>query len=161
MPRLLLIFLSIYLISKNLYNRPMSFLWFKAIHLIGLFAWFAGLFYLPRLFVYQAQNPALQSTFCIMQKKLYFYIMIPAMIISLVSGFLMVMQVPVYATALWLKLKLIGVLLIIIFHIICGYYVRSSLLERPLPSARFFKIFNEIPTVVLIFIVILVVFKYS
>lgn len=129
---------------------------FKSLHIIAVVSWFAGLLYLPRLFVYHAEcedEPGRQR-FTLMQQRLYRRIMGPAMAASIIFGFLLM---PGFGGGwLWTKLALVAGL--VAFHISCGLYIRRLAAGRA-PSARFFRIYNEIPTVILIAIVLLVVYK--
>ena len=130
-----------------------------ALHLIAIVSWFAGLFYLPRLFVYHAltTEDAVKDQFQIMEHKLYWYIMMPAMVVTLFSGMGLMIYVVLHGTAhlgwLWLKLFLVAIL--VLFHFYCGLCIdRFKSGENP-HSARFYRFFNEIPTLLLIMIVIL------
>jgi protoporphyrinogen IX oxidase len=142
-------------------SGPMSYL--LAFHIIAVVCWFAGLFYLPRLFVYHADTPNIevQAQFQIMEYKLYHYIMLPAMLLTLLTGMglliLYVFAMPVNLGWLWLKLFL--VLLLVLYHFYCGYCVRAFKEGRNMHSARFYRIFNEVPAVLLIVIVMLAVVK--
>ncbi len=137
--------------------------WIISIHIIAIISWFAGLFYLPRLFVYHANTTEklIMDQFKIMEKRLYYFIMTPAMIVTLTSGF---MLMGAYLSAnpqhyIWLNIKLFLVFLLLFYHIICGYFLAVFQHNQNTMSHKFFRIFNEIPTVLLIFIVILAVVK--
>ena len=137
-----------------------SFITAKVIHLLALISWFAGLFYLPRLFVYHASNKdaATDETFKVMEHKLFHYIMTPAMILTLLAGVWMV-DLWQWTIPLWLWAKLGLVLLLLVFHYSCWRYLlifRRNENQRP---HTFYRLFNEIPTLLLIGIVILVVAK--
>ncbi|MDH3651456.1 MAG: protoporphyrinogen oxidase HemJ [Saprospiraceae bacterium] len=143
----------------------MDILAFKAIHFVGLVAWFAGLFYLPRLFVYHAEalensaDEALARQYEHMEKRLYRIIMIPAMLITLIAGTGMLILEPGYLQYGWMHVKLTLVLLLIGYHHICRSYMRKlARHENPMSSMRF-RLFNEIPTILLVAIVPLAVFK--
>lgn len=134
----------------------------KAFHIISMVAWFAGLFYLPRLFVYHvdASDITSQLRFCVMERRLYYAIMCPAAILTLVFGFwLMTYNMQYYLGAAWMHGKLGLVLLLGVFHVFCGYCVRQFARGRNTYTSRFYRILNEIPTVGLIVIVLLVVVK--
>ncbi|MCX7123809.1 MAG: protoporphyrinogen oxidase HemJ [Gammaproteobacteria bacterium] len=132
-----------------------------ALHLIAVICWFAGLFYLPRLFVYHAKTTeeTVKAQFQIMEHKLYWYIMMPAMMITLLSGMaLMTWMVLQGETHLgWLFVKLILVLFLIFFHFYCGFCIDHFKMGQNQHSERFYRFFNEIPTLLLIAIVLLAV----
>lgn len=138
------------------------FLWFKAWHIISLICWFAGIFYLPRLFVYHAMSddkPS-QERFAIMERKLYRGIMTPAMIATWAFG--LCMLVPhweIYKNQVWLHIKLTLVILLTVYHLSCGQF-RLKLATNPhYKSHVFWRWFNEIPVFILIAVVILVIVK--
>ena len=135
--------------------------WLLALHIIAVICWFAGLFYLPRLFVYHADtdNPEVINKFKVMEHKLFYYIMNPSLIVTLITG---IWLVPLYlnephALVGWLIVKVILVLILIGFHISCGYYLIQFKQGRNTRGHRFYRWFNEIPTILLILIVILAV----
>ncbi len=137
-------------------------------HILGFISWFAGLFYLPRLFVYHSMSPeiSIKNQFLIMEKKLYFYIMNPAMLVTLISGYSLMELKYGYLSPggqphypLWLHIKLVLVIFLILFHVSCGYFFKKFKNQKPTPGHRFFRIFNEIPTILLILIALCVVFQ--
>jgi len=137
-------------------------LWFKALHIISVVCWFAALFYLPRLFVYHAMSEGEISNerFKIMERKLYRGIMIPSAVLTVVFGGILIGYNPAYyMTAGWMhaKLLLIGVLLV--FHVMCWQHLKNFRDDRNTRNHVYFRWFNEVPTVVLIAVVILVVVK--
>ncbi|MDU7693279.1 MAG: protoporphyrinogen oxidase HemJ [Helicobacter sp.] len=137
----------------------------KIIHIFSTFAWMAALFYLPRLLAYHAlhaNKPDFVSVVRIQEKRLYFAIAIPAMIVVLLSGIglLVLNGREIWQSGSWLHLKLTFVVLLIIFHHVCGYYVKKFAKVDPTRSAKFFKIINEIPTIILIVILIAVVLRF-
>lgn len=137
-------------------------LWVKAFHLIAVVCWFAVLFYLPRLFVYHcdATDATSRDRFCIMERKLYRGIGIPSMVATIVFGaWLLSMNWDYYRTAGWLHAKLALVAGLIGYHHVCGAYVRKFAAGTVTRSGRFFRIFNEIPALALLAIVILAVVK--
>lgn len=137
-------------------------LWVKAFHIIAMVAWFAGLFYLPRLFVYHADttDSISDERFKTMEWRLYYAITMPAGIITTVLGFwLLSFAWSAYMHAGWLHAKLSLVALLWIFHIYCGAIVSRFQRNQNCHSQKFYRIFNEIPTLLLISIVILVVVK--
>ena len=139
------------------------YLLFKALHLIAVVSWMAGLLYLPRIFVYHSEtreNERQKETFKLMEKRLFFYIMNPAMILSWIFGLLLVHSIGLESfTSLWLQIKLILVVLLTIYHFFLLSCLRSFDIDKNSHSSKFYRIINEVPTVFLIFIVFIVVFK--
>ena len=130
-------------------------------HLIFVVCWFAGLFYLPRILVYYAgsDDSATKKQLAVMARKLYRFVT-PLMILALVFGtWMIVINFEYYLQSSWLWLKLLGVLLLIIYHFQCGRYVAAVNREDDSHSHVFFRFFNEIPVVFLFGIVLLAVFK--
>ena len=140
-----------------------SYLLFKSLHLIAVISWMVGLLYLPRIFVYHVENlkdKNTSSTFKIMEKKLYFYIMIPAMILTWVFGLILIssLGLEVLSTT-WIKLKLLLVILLTLYHFYLSKLLSDFNLDQNTKSSKFFRIINEVPTILLILIVFIVVFK--
>ena len=140
-----------------------SYLLFKSLHLIAVISWMAGLLYLPRIFVYHVENLNDQnssSIFKTMERKLFFYIMMPAMILSWIFGFILILTIgtDVFFT-LWVKLKLLFVILLTIYHFYLSKLLKDFNLNRNTKSSKFFRILNEVPTILLILIVFVVIFK--
>ena len=136
--------------------------WIVALHVIAMIAWMAGLFYLPRLFVYHAgTTPGSETseTFKVMEHKLLRIIMNPAMIATWVFGLLAVWAQPAWLSEGWMHVKLTAVVLMSVFHMILAAWRRALAEDRNARSGRFYRIVNEIPTVLLIVIVIMVVVK--
>ncbi|HXN06204.1 MAG TPA: CopD family protein [Nitrospiria bacterium] len=136
--------------------------WIKVLHLTALISWFAGLFYLPRLFVYYAETSesVVRQTLLVMQKKLYKIIMVPAALVTLFSGgTLLVMQWNVHGGRAWVYIKILLVVFLYGYQYFLRKIVRGFELGRSPRSGRYYRILNEIPTVVLILILILVVIK--
>ena len=136
-------------------------LWLKALHIIAVISWMAGLLYLPRLFVYhcQAEAGSMQSeTFKVMEHRLLRYIMNPAMIVVWVTGPLLAWQLGMHKDP-WLLAKLVLVVLLTGYHHALGYWRKDFLADRNTRDARFYRIANEVPTALMIGIVILVVVK--
>ena len=135
----------------------------KALHIIAVICWFAGLFYLPRLFVYHTQVPAGETgrleMLQTMEFKLYRYIMTPAMVLTWALGIWMLILFPEWMHYGWMHAKLTLVVLLTGFHHVCGAYVKKFARNENKKTHKFFRIFNEIPTVLLIIIVFLVVLK--
>ena len=139
------------------------YLLFKSLHLIAVISWMAGLLYLPRIFVYHVENYQKKETteiFETMERKLYFYIMRPAMIISWLFGILLIYQIGFESfSQLWLQLKLFFVIILTVYHEYLGKCLTSLRDGSNSKSSRFFRIINEIPTILLILIVFIVIFK--
>jgi len=139
------------------------YLTLKALHLIAVISWMAGLLYLPRIFVYHVENKNDQNTsdiFKVMEKKLYFYIMMPAMILSWVLGLLLISSIGFDQMAnKWLQIKLILVLILSIYHLFLGTCLKKFSIDKNTYSSKFYRIFNEVPTILLILIVFIVIFK--
>jgi len=139
----------------------MLYLWAKALHIIGIIAWFAGIFYIWRLFVYHAETNSqeVRDTLAVMEKKLFIIIMQPAMIFSLFFGFLMLyLNWEYLSKTLWIWLKLFLVCGVVVIHFLSNWY-RKKLLEGKTYSSKRFRVLNEVPTLLMILIVILVVLK--
>jgi len=138
-------------------------MWLKAWHLIGMVTWFAGLFYLPRLFVYHAMSDDQPSIdrFKIMERKLYFGITTPGAIFTLVFGFWMLHDYAwaAFGTHLWLQVKLVLLALLVAYHLYCGKLVADFKYDRNQRSHVWFRWFNEAPVLLLIGIVLLAVLK--
>ncbi len=131
-------------------------------HLIALIAWFAGLFYLPRLFVYHATatDTIGIERFIVMERRLYKAIMNPAMIATAISGFWLFFLKPhYYLNALWMHAKMLLILILIIYHHFCGYYLKKFAAYQNSKSHVYFRFFNEVPSIILIAVVILAVVK--
>ena len=140
-----------------------SYLLFKSLHLIAVISWMAGLLYLPRIFVYHVENINDQNStniFKIMEKKLYFYIMMPAMILSWIFGLILIFIVGFDVLSVtWIQLKLILVVLLTFYHFYLGYFLTKLKSNQNTKTSKFFRIINEVPTILLILIVFIVIFK--
>lgn len=136
------------------------YLWIKALHVISIISWMAALLYLPRLFVYHADaEPGRQSeTFKIMEGKLIKIIMIPAMVMSWVTGLYMAMSAGFFQNG-WFHGKLLAVVLLTAAHFYFGFIAKSFARGENMRSARFFRMINEVPTVLMIAVVVLVIVK--
>ena len=136
---------------------------FKSLHLIAVISWMVGLLYLPRIFVYHADNDIEKNTsetFKIMEKRLMFFIMTPAMILSWFFGIsLILINGTSINSSLWVQAKLFLVVLLTIYHLFLGHYLRKFALDENEKNAKFFKIINEIPTVLLILIIFIIIYK--
>jgi protoporphyrinogen IX oxidase len=139
----------------------MLFLWVKVLHIVAMTAWFAGLFYLPRLFVYHAMTEEVegQKRFTLMQRKLINVIMTPAATVTIISGGTMIYLLPAYMSMPWMHAKLVCVLILLMYHIQCYRFVDAFQKNQNIRSHRFYRFFNEMPTLLLVLIVILVVVK--
>jgi putative membrane protein len=136
-------------------------LWLKAFHIIFVVCWFAGLFYLPRLFVYYAasEHDATREQLAIMARKLYRFVT-PFMYIAIGLGIGMIFQNPsYYLNANWMRVKIAAVVLLIVYHAICGRYVYAINENRDQHSHVYFRFFNEVPVLFLFGIVLLAVLK--
>ena len=141
------------------------YLLFKSLHLIAVISWMAGLLYLPRIFVYHVENSEKKETteiFKVMEKRLYFYIMRPAMILSWLFGIILIYisGIDIFSQ-LWVHIKLGLVVILTIYHEYLGICLKSLKLKTNTNtrSSKFFRIINEIPTIILIFIIFIVIFK--
>ncbi len=140
-----------------------AYVWVTALHIIGVMAWMAGLLYLPRLFVYHSAAPAgsqRSATFRIMERRLLNAIMHPAMIFSLVTGLLLLanLDAEIWVEA-WLHAKLSCVLALLVFHGLCIKWQREFAADGARHSERFFRMVNEVPTLLMIAVVIFVVVR--
>tara|TARA_B100000965_G_scaffold319653_1_gene280584 strand:- start:1042 stop:1476 length:435 start_codon:yes stop_codon:yes gene_type:complete len=139
------------------------YLLFKSLHLIAVISWMAGLLYLPRIFVYHVENfqkKEATEVFEIMEKRLYNYIMRPAMLLSWLLGIILVLIIGIESFSfLWLQIKFALVVLLTIYHEYLGKCIRLLKSGENEKSSKFYRIINEIPTVLLIFIVFIIIFK--
>ncbi|NNC55722.1 MAG: protoporphyrinogen oxidase HemJ [Pseudomonadales bacterium] len=136
-------------------------LWLKAFHIIFVICWFAGIFYLPRLFVYHAmsEHSETRETLSLMQRKLYRFVT-PFAVLAIVLGFALAASNPAYyLQSTWMWLKMLFVLLLIAYHVQCGRYIRELENGSTQRSHVFFRWFNEAPVIALFAIVLLVVLK--
>ena len=140
-----------------------SYLLFKSLHLIAVASWMAGLLYLPRIFVYHVENKEKKEAtdiFEVMEKRLYLYIMRPAMILTWLFGILLIyLNGTEIFLQLWMQIKLALVILMSFYHEYLGKCLVALKNNTNTRSSKFFRIINEIPTIMLIFIIFLVVFK--
>ena len=140
-----------------------SYLLFKSLHLIAVISWMAGLLYLPRIFVYHVENLRDENTsliFKTMERKLYFYIMTPAMILTWVFGLILISNLGIeILSTLWIKLKLLLIIILTSYHFYLSKLLGDFNLDQNTKSSKFFRIINEVPTILLILIVFIVVFK--
>ena len=139
-----------------------SYLLFKSLHLIAVISWMAGLLYLPRIFVYHSENNSeiITTVFKTMERKLFYYIMTPAMVLSWIFGLILIHEVGFNQLAsLWLQLKLILVLLLTVYHFYLGFLLDQFKMDQNKKGSKFYRYINEIPTLLLILIVFIVIFK--
>ena len=147
----------------------MAYLWFKSFHIIGFVAWFAGLFYLPSLFIYhleaeERQEPvrtALKQEYSRIEKLLYKLIMMPAMIFTIAMAIGIISTEPDVLRQTWLHVKLLLVLLLIGFHFYCGRLIGQLETETCSIKGLRMRQINEIPTIILGLVVLLAIFKNS
>ena len=140
-----------------------SYLLFKSLHLISVVSWMAGLLYLPRIFVYHVENKEKKEAaeiFEIMEKKLFYYIMRPAMIFTWIFGLVLIYLngIEIFSQ-LWIQIKIVLVILLSVYNDYLGKCLLSLKDNSNTKSSKFFRVINEVPTIMLIFIVFLVVFK--
>ena len=139
------------------------YLLFKSLHLIAVISWMAGLLYLPRIFVYHVENSEKKEAteiFETMERKLYFYIMRPAMILSWFFGIILIYisGIDIFSQ-LWIHLKLGLVVILTVYHEYLGVCLKSLKLKTNTKTSKFYRIINEVPTIILIFIIFIVIFK--
>ena len=138
------------------------YLLFKSLHLIAVISWMAGLLYLPRIFVYhsEANDTSQKTVFKTMERKLYNYIMMPAMILSWLFGFLLIHSLGFSVFGeLWMQIKIISVVIMTYYHFTLGKYLNDFAIDNNQKTSKFFRIYNEIPTVILIVVIFVVIFK--
>jgi putative membrane protein len=138
------------------------YLLFKSLHLIAVISWMAGLLYLPRIFVYhsEASHDSQKNIFKTMEKKLYNYIMMPAMLLSWLFGILLINSLGFSVfSELWMQIKIISVAILTYYHFLLGKYLNEFAMNKNNKSSKFYRIINEIPTIILIVVVFAVIFK--
>ena len=138
------------------------YLLFKSLHLIAVISWMAGLLYLPRIFVYhsEASDNIQKQTFKVMERKLYNYIMMPAMLLSWLFGVLLIHSLGFNIfLELWMQIKIISVLILTYYHFMLGKYLNDFAIDNNNKSSKFYRVINEVPTIILIVVVFVVVFK--
>ena len=139
-----------------------SYLLFKSLHLIAVISWMAGLLYLPRIFVYHSENnnEIISNVFKTMERKLFYYIMTPAMVLSWLFGLVLIHEKGFQQLAsLWLQLKFVFVILLTSYHFYLGLLLNRFKFDQNQKTSKFYRYINEIPTLLLILIVFIVVFK--
>ncbi len=138
------------------------YLLFKSLHLIAVISWMAGLLYLPRIFVYhtEADHESQKTVFKTMERKLYNYIMMPAMFLSWLFGILLIHNLGFgIFSELWMQIKTIAVVILTYYHFTLGKYLNDLAIENNKKTSKFFRIYNEIPTIILIVVIFVVIFK--
>ena len=139
-----------------------GYLLFKSLHLIAVISWMAGLLYLPRIFVYHAEanHDSQKEIFKTMERKLYNYIMMPAMLLSWLFGILLIHSLGFTVfSELWMQIKTALVLLLTLYHFLLGKYLNDFATNNNEKSSKYYRIINEVPTLILIVVVFVVVFK--
>ena len=140
-----------------------TYLLFKSLHLIAVISWMAGLLYLPRIFVYHSQykdKQLVSDVFKVMEKKLFFYIMTPAMTLSWIFGLLLIHEIGFGQLGQkWMVLKLIFVVILTLYHFYLGRILGQFKLDNNRHSHKYYRYINEIPTLLLILIIFIVIFK--
>ena len=139
------------------------YLFFKSLHLISVVSWMAGLLYLPRIFVYHAQNNSEEKAseiFKTMERKLFFYIMTPAMILSWIFGVILIHNLGFQQIVqTWMILKIVFVIILTFYHFYLGKILAQFKKDQNIHSHKYYRIINEIPTLLLILIIFVVIFK--
>ena len=138
------------------------YLFFKSLHLIAVISWMAGLLYLPRIFVYHCESnqESQKNAFKTMERKLYNYIMMPAMLLSWLFGILLIHSLGFSVfLELWMQIKIILVIILTYYHFTLGKYLIDFAIDNNQKSSKFFRIYNEIPTIILIVVIFVVIFK--
>ena len=131
---------------------------YKTLHIIFMVTWFAGLFYLPRLYVYhaQAEDQISKDRFKIMERKLFWGIMTPGAVLTVLFG---VLLIEYHGMSYWLKMKILLVFVLALYHVWCGVLLEKFKTDRNSHSHVWYRIFNEVPVIFLVLIVVLVVYK--
>ena len=138
------------------------YLLFKSLHLIAVISWMAGLLYLPRIFVYHAEadHVSQRNIFKTMERKLYNYIMMPAMLLSWLFGVLLIHSLGFSIfSELWMQIKIFSVVILTYYHFTLGKYLNDFAIDNNRKTATFFRIYNEIPTLILIVVIFVAIFK--
>ena len=139
-----------------------SYLIIKSLHLVAVISWMAGLLYLPRIFVYhsEADHESQKKVFKTMERKLYNYIMMPAMLLSWLFGILLLHSLGFSVIfELWMQIKTVLIIILTYYHFTLGKYLNDFAIENNQKTSKFFRIYNEIPTIILIVVIFVVIFK--
>ena len=137
------------------------YLLFKSLHLIAVISWMAGLLYLPRIFVYhsEADHDSQKNIFKVMERKLYNYIMMPAMLLSWLFGFFLLYNLGFSVfSELWMQIKIISVIILTYYQFTLGRYLNDFANDNNKKTSKFFRIYNEIPTIILVVVIFVVIF---
>lgn len=147
-----------------LQSLSQNYLLIKSLHIISVICWMAGLFYLPRLFVYHAENSSNADFVAVVklqEYRLFAYIMRPAMLASVITGvFMIASDFGIFKSGVWIHIKLLFALFLLLYHIACGILVGRLQRGSSKFSGKFFRFFNEIPTILMIVIVVCAVMKF-
>ena len=138
------------------------YLLFKSLHLIAVISWMAGLLYLPRIFVYhvEANHESQREIFKVMERKLYNLIMMPAMLLSWIFGLLLIHTLGFSVfSEFWMQIKVIAVVILTFYHFSLGKFLSDFANDSNQKTSKFFRIYNEIPTILLIVVIFVVIFK--
>ena len=138
------------------------YLLFKSLHLIATISWMAGLLYLPRIFVYHSEaiHDSQKEVFKVMERKLYNYIMMPAMLLSWLFGILLLHSLGFNVfLEIWMQIKAVSVIILTYYHFTLGKFLNDFAIDNNQKSSKFFRIYNEIPTIILIVVIFAVIFK--
>ena len=138
------------------------YLLFKSLHLIAVISLMAWLLYLPRIFVYhsEAEHESQKKIFKTMERKLYNYIMMPAMLLSWIFGFLLIHSIGfAIFSELWMQVKIVAVSILTYYHFTLGKYLNDFAEENNQKTSKFFRLYNEIPTIILIVVIFVAIFK--
>ena len=138
------------------------YLLFKSLHLIAVISWMAGLLYLPRIFVYhsEATHDSQKDIFKTMERRLYNYIMMPAMLLSWLFGVLLIHSLGFNVfNEFWMQIKTVLAIVLTFYHFLLGKYLNDFAIENNSKTSRFYRIINEVPTIILIVVVFVVIFK--
>ena len=138
------------------------YLLFKSLHLVTVISWMAGLLYLPRIFVYhaEAEHDSQRDVFKVMERKLYNYIMMPAMLLSWLFGILLIHSLGFSIfSELWMQIKIVLVSILTVYHFLLGKYLNDFVGNDNKKTSKYYRIINEVPTLILIVVVFVVVFK--
>ena len=138
------------------------YLFYKSLHLIAAISWMAGLLYLPRIFVYhsEATHVSQKEIFKTMERKLYNYIMIPAMTLTWLFGVLLIQNIGLtILLELWMQIKIIFIAILTYYHFTLGKFLKDFAKNNNQKTSKFFRIFNELPTIILIVVIFIAIFK--
>jgi putative membrane protein len=135
--------------------------WIKGLHIISIVTWFAAIFYLPRLFVYhsETENSACSDVFKVMERRLYKAIANPSVAVVFICGFLLLYINPEFLKHGWMHFKLLLVASLLVYHILCGRIIKTFAKDANVKSSKFYRIFNEYPSIVLVIVVFLTILK--